>query len=201
MNHIRWQRPQHFLVFNFSFIKRLRVNNEIRSPKVLLIEGEEKIEMTVQDAIARAQAQSLDLVEVAPLANPPVCKVMDFKNYLYNLKKKEKKQKKAAKKTETKTIRLSIGIEQHDLETKARQARGFLEERDLVKVVLIFHGREITHQDLGIAKLQKFFELLQDISEMEQPPTRQGYQMSMMLVPRKGGPKPSVQPTLPANPQ
>jgi translation initiation factor IF-3 len=150
-----------------------------------LIDGENKMELTVEQGIQKAQEQGLDLVEVAPLSNPPVCKIMDFKNYLYSLKKKEKKQKKSVKKTETKTIRLSIGIEQHDMETKARQARGFLEGRDLVKVVLIFHGREITHQDLGIEKLNKFFKLLEDIAKMEQPPTRQGYQMTMMLTPLK----------------
>lgn len=149
------------------------------------MDGETKTEMTVEQGIQRAQVQGLDLVEVAPLATPPVCKILDFKNYMYNLKKKEKKQKKTAKKTETKTIRLSIGIEQHDMETKARQARGFLEGRDLVKVVLIFHGREITHQDLGIEKLKKFFKLLEDIALMEQPPARQGYQMTMMLTPLK----------------
>ena len=149
------------------------------------MDGEEKTEMTVEQGIQRAQVQGLDLVEVAPLATPPVCKILDFKNYMYNLKKKEKKQKKTAKKTETKTIRLSIGIEHHDMETKARQARGFLEGRDLVKVVLIFHGREITHQDLGIEKLKKFFKLLEDIALMEQAPARQGYQMTMMLTPLK----------------
>jgi len=172
------------LLSNFHTIKKLRVNLDIRVPRILLVDGEDKQEMTVEEGVQKAQAVGLDLVEVAPLASPPVCKVMDFKNYMYNLKKKEKKQKKSSKKTETKTVRLSVGIEQHDMETKARQARGFLEGRDLVKVVLIFHGREITHQDLGLEKLKKFFALLEDIAEMEQPPTRQGYQMGMMLVPK-----------------
>ena len=172
------------LLSNFHTIKKLRVNLDIRVPRILLVDGEDKQEMTVEEGVQKAQAVGLDLVEVAPLASPPVCKIMDFKNYLYNLKKKEKKQKKSSKKTETKTVRLSVGIEQHDMETKARQARGFLEGRDLVKVVLIFHGREITHQDLGLEKLKKFFALLEDIAEMEQPPARQGYQMAMMLVPK-----------------
>jgi len=172
------------LFSKFNTIKKLRVNLDIRVPRILLVDGEDKQEMTVEEGVQKAQAVGLDLVEVAPLASPPVCKIMDFKNYLYNLKKKEKKQRKSAKKTETKTVRLSVGIEQHDMETKARQARGFLEGRDLVKVVLIFHGREITHQDLGLEKLKKFFALLEDIAEMEQPPTRQGYQMGMMLVPK-----------------
>ena len=172
------------LLSKFNTIKKLRVNLDIRVPRILLVDGEDKQEMTVEEGVQKAQAVGLDLVEVAPLASPPVCKIMDFKNYLYNLKKKEKKQRKSAKKTETKTVRLSVGIEQHDMETKARQARGFLEGRDLVKVVLIFHGREITHQDLGLEKLKKFFALLEDIAEMEQPPTRQGYQMGMMLVPK-----------------
>lgn len=141
--------------------------------------------MDVEEALRRAETKGLDLVEVAPLADPPVCKLMDFGTYLYSLKKKEKKAKKGTKKTETKTIRLSIRTDKHDLEVKAKQARKFLEERNLVKVALIFRGREVSHQDIGIEKMNGFYKLLEDICSMEDQPKKQGYQMTMMLNPLK----------------
>lgn len=141
--------------------------------------------MDTQEALKRAEEKELDLVEVAPLSEPPVCKIMDFGNYLYSLKKKDRKQKKKAKKTETKTIRLSIRTEQHDLDVKAKKARKFLEDRNLVKVVVIFRGREISHQDLARAKMQEFYELIEDICKIEQEPKKQGFQMTMILNPNK----------------
>jgi translation initiation factor IF-3 len=130
-----------------------------------------------------AEERETDLVEVAPLAKPPVCKLMDFGTYLYNLKKKDKKQKKNVKRTETKTIRLSMRTDTHDLEIKAAKARKFLEGRNLVKVALIFRGRELSHQDLGRKKMDQFYELIEDISAIEQQPKRLGHQMIMMLKP------------------
>ncbi len=150
-----------------------------------MIDGEEKLGiMPTEEALKRAQDNGMDLVEVAPLANPPVCKIMDYGNYLYSLKKKTKNAKKV-KKTETKTIRLSIRTDTHDLEVKAKQARKFLEGRNLIKVVVIFKGREITHQDLAIDKMKTFYQLIEDISTIEQEPKRQGFQMTMMLNPIK----------------
>ena len=132
-----------------------------------------------------AQEKGLDLVEVAPLAKPPVCKFMDYGTYLYSLKKKEQKAKKIVKKTETKTIRLSIRTEKHDLEVKAKKARKFLESKNIVKVALIFRGREMAHKDLGTDKMKTFFELLEDICTMDEEPKRQGFQMIMILTPIK----------------
>lgn len=141
--------------------------------------------MTVEEALKRAEEKGLDLVEVAPLANPPVCKVMDFGNYLYNLKKKDKKNRKGVKKTETKAVRLSIRTEKHDLETKAKQARKFLTAGHPLKVVVLFKGREIAHQDLAREKLKAFHELIEDIANIEQQPKKTGYQMIMILNPIK----------------
>ena len=135
--------------------------------------------------MARAKGKNLDLVEVSPLSSPPVCKIMDFGTYLYSQKKKDKKQKKATKQTETKTIRLSIRTEIHDLEVKAKKARKFLEDRNTVKVVVIFRGREMAHGDLAESKMDEFFKLLEDIANIEQEPKRQGYQMTMILNPLK----------------
>ena len=140
--------------------------------------------MPTSEALEYAQKQELDLVEVAPLSKPPVCKVMDYGNYLYNLKNKTKNSKKV-RKCETITIRLSIRTDTHDLEIKAKQARKFLEGRNLIKVALIFKGREITHIDLGEQKMKDFFALLEDIAIIEQAPKKTGFQMIMILNPLK----------------
>ncbi len=149
------------------------------------MDGEEKVGLVpTEEAIKRAREKGLDLVEVSPMTDPPVCKVMDYKNYLYSEKKKEKKQKRAQKKIETKTIRLSIRTDVHDLEVKARQARKFLEGRNIVKVVVLFKGREMAHADLGFGKLKIFHEMLQDVAVIEQEAKRLGYQMTMILNPK-----------------
>ena len=127
----------------------------------------------------------MDLVEVSPMSSPPVCKIMDYGTHLYKQKKKDKKQKKGHKKTETKTIRLSIRTGVHDLDIKARQAKKFLEGRNIVKVVVLFKGREMAHGDLGFAKMDEFFKLLEDVAVIEQHPKRQGYQMTMIINPIK----------------
>jgi len=154
-------------------------------PQVLLIDGEQKTVVSHEEAMRLAKEKNLDLVEVAPMTNPPVCKIMDYGSYLYDQKKKDRKQRQASKQTETKTIRLSIRIGTHDVEVKARQARKFLEARHIVKVVVIFKGREMSHADLGIEKMKQFFALVEDIAKMEQAPKKLGYQMLMILNPLK----------------
>jgi translation initiation factor IF-3 len=150
------------------------------------VEGSEMIgEMDTEEALKRAKDKGLDLVEVSPMSSPPVCKIMDFGTYLYSQKKKEKKQKKGQKQTETKTIRLSIRTGIHDLEIKAKQARKFLEDRNIVKVVVLFKGREMAHGDLGFAKMDEFYKMIEDAAVIEQEPKRQGYQMTMILNPTK----------------
>lgn len=152
----------------------------------MLIDGDEMIgELPIEEAIDRAKKRGLDLVEVSPLSSPPVCKIMDFGTFQYSQKKKDKKQKKSQKQAETKTIRLSIRTGLHDLEVKAKQARKFLIDRNTVKVVVIFKGREMAHGDLAEGKLNEFFKLLEDVANIEQMPKRQGYQMTMILNPMK----------------
>ena len=142
-------------------------------------------EISTEEALKKAKGKNLDLVEVSPMSSPPVCKIMDYGTYLYSQKKKDRKQKRSTKQTETKTIRLSIRTESHDLDVKAKQARKFLEDRNTVKVVVIFKGREMAHGDLAEQKLYEFQKLLEDISNIEQEPKRQGYQMTMILNPIK----------------
>jgi len=148
-------------------------------------EGDAVGEITTQEGLQRAKEKNLDLVEVSPMSSPPVCKIMDFGTYLYNQKKKDKKQKKAHKQTETKTIRLSIRTGLHDMEVKAKQARKFLDNRSILKVVIIFKGREMAHGDLGYAKMEEFYKMLEEVAVIEQNPKRQGYQMTMIMNPIK----------------
>jgi len=142
-------------------------------------------EITVAEGIEIAKKKELDLVEVSPMSSPPVCKIMDYGTYLYSKKKKDRKQKKAQKQTETKTIRLSIRTGIHDMEIKAKQARKFLDNRSILKVVIIFKGREMAHGDLGFAKMAEFHKMLEDVAVIEQHPKRQGYQMTMIMNPIK----------------
>lgn len=139
--------------------------------------------VTLDEALKKAEEAGLDLVEVSPLADVPVCKLMDYGQYQYSQKKKEQKQKKAQKKVEVKGVRLSIRTSDHDLETKANQAKKFLEQKKMIKVQLILKGREQSHTDLANEKLLQFAELLKEYGKREGDLNRQGYQITMMLIP------------------
>ena len=141
--------------------------------------------MSSADALQMARERELDLVEVAPLAKPPVCKILDYGKFLYRQNKIEQKHKRMQKKTEMKTIRLSLRIDEHDLDVKAKQARGFLEEGNSVKVNLMFKGREMAHEDLGMQKVQAFFDRIKDAAAVEAPAKKQGNSINMVLIPSK----------------
>lgn len=177
------------LVFlNFWDIsKQLRINRQIRVPTVRLIdEDDEQLgEKTLDEALQLAVEHGLDLVEVAPKAVPPVCKLMDYGKYLYRQNKIEQKHKKMQKQGEMKGIRLSYSIDKHDLETKIRQAETFLKHRNSVKVTLMFRGREASHAHLGKEKMQQFIDALKEIAQIEEAPKKQGNTMFMVLVPLK----------------
>lgn len=141
--------------------------------------------MAIEDAIAKAQAKNIDLVEVSPNTNPPVCKLMDYGKYQYKQKKIDQKHKKMQKQTEVKGIRMGFRTDSHDIEVKRKQAEKFLKARNMVKVALIFRGRELAHINLAKDKLLKFAEELSDIANMEEPPKRQGNNLIMILTPIK----------------
>lgn len=126
-----------------------------------------------------------DLVEVSPTAHPPVCKIMDYGKHLYKQKKQDQAQKKAQKQTEVKVIRIGIRTEEHDLNVKIKRAEKFLNARNLVKISLIFKGREAAHPELGYDKLKKFQESLEEIADVDTPPKRQGNNLMMILAPKK----------------
>ncbi len=167
--------------------KNHRINHQIKVPVVRLIdENEEQLgEVSLEEALKMAQERELDLVEVAPLAKPPVCKILDFGKFLYRQNKIEQKHKRLQKKSEMKTIRLSLRIDEHDLDVKANTAKKFFEEGHSVKINLMFKGREAAHQELGMQKVQAFLERVKEVSEVEAPPKRQGNSISMVLIPIK----------------
>lgn len=138
--------------------------------------------MPTERALTKARELETDLVEVSPNANPPVCKLMDFGKFLYNQKKQEQKARQAGKQNEMKGIRLSPRIGQHDLETKARRANEFLQKKHQVKIELRFRGREMAHQDIGLAKIEEFLDML-IWGEAEDKPRKQGRQMFVIINP------------------
>ncbi|MDU5970086.1 MAG: translation initiation factor IF-3, partial [Finegoldia magna] len=143
------------------------INEEIRSSKVRLIddEGEQIGVIPIKEALKMAEDKHLDLVNVAPNAKPPVCKILDYGKYKYDALKKEKEAKKNQKVINVKEIRLSPNIEKHDLEVKANQASKFLSNENRVKVSVRFRGRELGHKDLGKEVLDKFYELTKDVGQ------------------------------------
>lgn len=130
-----------------------------------------------------AKEQELDLVEVAPNAKPPVCKIMDFGKFLYRQKKQEQKLKKTQKQTEVKGIRLSMRTDTHDLEVKAKKAKEFLGERHVVKISLVLRGREFSHIGLAYDKMRKFAEMMKDTGKVEEPAKKQGNTIIMIFAP------------------
>lgn len=141
--------------------------------------------MTPWDAIQKAQERGLDLVEVAPGANPPVCRIMDYGKYKYEQKKKQAASKAKAHAATLKEVKLRPRTDDHDLDFKVRSARRFLVEGDKVKVTLMFRGREIVHTSLGFEQLDRVKAMLADIANVESTPRLEGRFMSMILVPNR----------------
>ncbi|MBC8264982.1 MAG: translation initiation factor IF-3 [Anaerolineales bacterium] len=166
--------------------KRNRINEDIRAKEVRLIDekGQQVGIVPFRDALEAAQARDLDLVEVAPNANPPVCRLMDYGKFLYEQAKREKKARKAQK-TEVKEIRLRPKIGEHDVAFKVRDARRFLNDGLKVKVRVSFRGREITYPEIGRELLKRIAQELEDVSTIEQSPRMEGRSLLMILSPNK----------------
>lgn len=133
--------------------------------------------MLTREAYNLAVSKGLDLIEIVPNADPPVCKIMDFGKYKYELAKKEKLQKKHQHITQVKEIRFHPNTDTHDFDFKVRHARAFIDEGHKVKATVVFKGREITYQELGKNLLDRFTEKLADIAKIDQPPKMEGRQM------------------------
>jgi translation initiation factor IF-3 len=163
------------------------MNEEIRAPEVLLVSEEGAEKLTSAEALERAKAQELDLIEVSPKAKPPVVKIGNFGQYLYQIKKKERKQRSHSKQTEVKTLRLGFRTDQHDIDRLLSRAREFFAERHLVKFVIQLRGRENTNKAYAKEKLVTIVTDLKEVSEVEQEIRAQGNQFIVILRGKKGG--------------
>ena len=168
-------------------ISDLMINEQIRDKEVRLIgeDGEQLGVMPARDALQMAKDAELDLVKIAPTAKPPVCKIIDYGKYRYELARKEKQAKKKQKVIEVKEVRLSPNIDTNDLSTKMGAARKFLEKGDKVKVTLRFRGREMAHMSKSRYILEDFAKELADIAVIDKPSKVEGRSMVMFLTPKR----------------
>ena len=162
-----------------------RINHFIRVPQVRLVGDNVEVGIySVQEALRIAQDQQLDLVEISPNADPPVCKVIDYNKFLYDKKKKEKEMKAKAKVSEVKEIRFTPNTDDHDFDFKSRHAEGFLKDGNKVKAYVQFKGRAIQFKERGELLLLKFAERLQEVGQAESLPKLEGKRMSIILAPK-----------------
>ncbi len=163
------------------------INGQIRDKEVRLIgeDGEQKGIMPIKEAMRLAQEAELDLVKIAPKAQPPVCKIIDYGKYRYELARKEKEAKKKQKTVEVKEVRLSPNIDTNDLNTKVNNAKKFITKGNKVKITLRFRGREMAHVQQSRHILDDFAELLKDIAVVEKQPKLEGRSMSMVLTEKR----------------
>ncbi|WP_371931351.1 translation initiation factor IF-3 [Roseovarius sp. MMSF_3350] len=162
-----------------------RINDKIRVPEIRLIgaDGENVGVVTPERAMGMAEEAGLDLVEISPNANPPVCKIMDYGKYKYEQQKRESEARKKQKVIEVKEVKFRPNTDTHDYDVKMRNVFRFLENGDKVKITLRFRGREMAHQDLGRDLLQRVAEDIKDIGKVENMPKMEGRQMIMIIAP------------------
>jgi translation initiation factor IF-3 len=141
--------------------------------------------MKTGDALRRAQAYGIDLVEISPTAKPPLCKIMDYGKHKYDQEKKKKEQKKHQVQTKLKEVKFRVNVEEHDYETKMRNLRKFIEHGDRVKISLMFRGRENAHRELGLEVMKRVIKDTDDITSVDQSPRLQGRFINAVLVPKK----------------
>lgn len=166
--------------------KELRINENIRVREVRLVdhEGEQRGIVPTSEALAIAQENGLDLVEVAPQANPPACKILNYGKYKFDLEKRKREAKKNQKIVKLKEVRMQPKIEKHDLDFKTKHVRSFLDEGNKVKVTIRFRGRELAHTELGKVVLDKVLVLLEESYILDKRAAMEGRTMSMILSPK-----------------
>lgn len=167
--------------------KQTQVNEEIKAVEVRLIDadGEMRGIVAIEEALDMADEANMDLVNISPNTDPPVCKILDYGKYRYEQQKKEKNSKKKQHVTEIKEIRLSASIEEHDIMVKAKTASKFLKEGDKLKVSLRFRGRERDYTQIGFDVMKKFADIVSDYGVIEKEPKMEGRRMNMFLAPKK----------------
>lgn len=186
MSVLRVVYPFFYFSGGDNISKDFRINEEIRVREVRLVDsdGNQLGIMPARDALKIAEERQLDLVEIAPQAKPPVCRVMDFGKYKYEQSKKEKEARKRQKIVEIKEIKMRPNIEDHDFLVKAKNAVRFLKDGDKVKATVIFRGREIVHTQLGRVLLVRMAEELKDLGNVEKQPKLEGKNMIMIISPK-----------------
>ena len=174
-------------VWRCKTISNLSINEQIRDKEVRLIgpDGAQMGIMSAREAMLKAQEAGLDLVKIAPQAKPPVCKIIDYGKYKYELARKEKEARKKQKIIDVKEVRLSPNIDTNDLKTKVNAARKFLSKGDRVKVTLRFRGREMAHMHSSKHVLDDFAEQLKDVATVEKAPKVEGRSMTMFLTKKR----------------
>jgi translation initiation factor IF-3 len=168
---------------------RINMNERIRHPQVRVIgdDGEQIGILSSRDALAMARERGLDLIEVAPQAQPPVCRIIDYGKFKYEQAKKDRESSKKHKQSDLKGIKMFPHIDQHDFDVKVRSALKFLQEGDKVKVTVAFKGREITHPEFGRQQMEKIIAAAAEVGgQVEKPPLMEGRQMTMILSPSSG---------------
>ena len=167
--------------------KTQRINDEITAPEVRLVgaEGEQLGIVNIRAALQMAEEAELDLVEIAPLAKPPVCKVMDFGKYKYQEAKRAHEAKLKQKQVQVKEVKFRPGTDDNDYQIKLRNLIKFLQEGDKAKITLRFRGREMAHQEFGMRMLERIKGDLTDVAQVEQFPKMEGRQLIMVLAPTK----------------
>ena len=170
---------------NFIAKDTVRINRMIRVPQVRVIDadGNQMGVLATRDALTAAETAGLDLVEVAPTATPPVCRIMDYGKFKYQTSKKAKEAKKKQTVISVKEMKLRGKTEEHDFQFKLRNIKRFLEDGDKVKILIMFKGREITHTELGMSMLKRVAEELKDMATIETAPKLEGRSMTMVVAP------------------
>ncbi len=164
----------------------MRLNEDIEASTVRLVsdDGTQVGIVGLQQALDSAREKTMDLVEISPDAEPPVCKIMDYGKHVFDLKKKTAMQRKKQKQTQVKEMKFRPGTDEGDYQIKLRNVTRFLENGDKAKITLRFRGREMAHQDLGIAMVKRIEHDLEDIAQVEQYPKLEGRQMTMVFAPK-----------------
>tara|TARA_Y100001934_G_scaffold167858_1_gene199524 strand:- start:205 stop:699 length:495 start_codon:yes stop_codon:yes gene_type:complete len=164
----------------------LRINEQIKSETVRLIsnDGDQLGVVSLQDALNKADDVGLDLVEISPNTNPPVCKILDYGKYIYEKQKLEKKNKKKQHVIHVKEIRVRPNTGDHDLLTKLSRAKKFLEAGDKVKITVMYRGREMARQDMGVDTLNRVVSILDDFAEIDKQANMEGRRLSLILSPK-----------------
>jgi len=164
----------------------LRKNEHIRAEQVRLVDTDGKMIgiVSLREALWHARQKELDLVEISPTAQPPVCKILDYSKYIYEQGKKEKDAKKKQKTVSLKEIRMKSRIAPHDLEVKVKQIEGFLKKKDMVRVSIVFYGRENQHKDIGLTMLNDMKNRLAPVGDVDGTIQSQGNRISITFVPK-----------------